>query len=110
MGSHVLLNLYGCSPAQLQDLDSFRTLISDVLMSAKAELVHSSDFRFGPPGEGFTYLALLSTSHFSIHTWPEWGSAAIDIFTCGDVNTDYVVGAMVGYFEAAKHTTSRIER
>jgi S-adenosylmethionine decarboxylase len=38
--------------------------------------------RFDP--QGVTGLALLAESHISIHTWPESGYAAVDVFTCGD--------------------------
>lgn len=110
MGHHVLLNIYGCSQKKLQDLESFVTEINTALKDAKAEAVGSSTYKFGPPGNGFTCLILLTTSHLSIHTWPEWGSAAVDVFTCGDVDTDLIVRSMVRYFESIRHTIEDIPR
>lgn len=49
---------------------------------AKSSLLREVSFKFNP--QGVTALALLAESHISIHTWPERGYAAVDIFTCGD--------------------------
>ena len=97
MGHHVLLNLYECGEVErLENLEPFTVFISDVLSECRAEVISTSGHQFEP--YGFTYLALLTTSHFSIHTWPEHRSAAVDIFTCGDVNTDRIVAKLVLYF------------
>ena len=49
---------------------------------AKQRSMHKIHHRFEP--QGVTGLALLAESHISIHTWPESGYAAVDVFTCGD--------------------------
>ena len=83
MGSHTLLNVYGCGEIdRLLSLALFRAWAGPMLARCGAEIVDVSGYQFQPFGEaGFTYLALLTTSHFSIHTWPEYRSAAIDVFT-----------------------------
>lgn len=112
MGSHVLLNVYGCREiGRLIDLDQYEIFISELLYGCRAEVVDTLSYRFHPHGvAGFTHLALLTTSHCSIHTWPEHGSAAIDVFTCGDVDTDGVVGGMIGYFLPARQTVQSVLR
>lgn len=112
MGSHVLLNVYGCREiGRLIDLDQYEIFISKLLLGCRAEVVNTLSYRFHPYGvAGFTHLALLTTSHCSIHTWPEHGSAAIDVFTCGDVDTDGVVGGMIGYFLPARQTVQSVLR
>lgn len=110
MGHHVLLNMYGCERVKLQDLDVFSGRIEEVLIEADAEIVTQFGHKFGPPGHGFTYFALLTTSHFSIHTWPEWGSATVDVFTCGEVDTGFIVRSMVEYFGSLRHTLQDVER
>ncbi len=100
MGHHVLLNLYECGEiGRLEDLESFKNYINVLLKSSRAEVVSSSGHQFDPGG--YTYLALLTTSHFSIHTWPELKSAAVDVFTCGDVDTRRIVNCLQDYFQSA---------
>lgn len=103
MGHHVLLNLYDCGEVErLENLEPFTVFISNVLSECRAEVINTSGHQFDP--FGFTYLALLTTSHFSIHTWPEHGSAAVDIFTCGDVNTDQIVARLILYFGSGRNS------
>lgn len=112
MGVHVLLNLYECLETNyLQSLELFTPWATDMLIKSGAEIVNLSSYQFEPKGSGFTYLALLTTSHFSIHTWPEHGSAAIDVFTCGSqVNTNEIVGELIRYFGSVTHTAQTVLR
>ncbi|MFM7634024.1 MAG: adenosylmethionine decarboxylase, partial [Cyanobacteriota bacterium] len=59
-----------------------RDTITDAAKRAGATLLNLITHRFEP--QGVTGLALLAESHISIHTWPESGYAAVDVFTCGD--------------------------
>ena len=112
MGHHVLLNLYECEDVEgLRDLETFRTFASSMLANARAEVVDTLSHQFLPSGQaGFTYLALLTTSHFSIHTWPEHRAAAVDIFTCGSVSTIRIVDNLISYFDAAHHSVKDVLR
>ncbi len=112
MGHHVLLNLYECEDLEgLRDFKTFRVFAERMLSIAGATIVNTLDYQFPPHGEaGFTYLALLTTSHFSIHTWPEHRSAAIDIFTCGNVSTIRIVDNLIMYFDAGHHTIKDVLR
>jgi S-adenosylmethionine decarboxylase len=97
MGNHILLNLKGCrNNRSLCDLAKFQEFIPGLLHSNKAVVVSSVSHQFEG---GFTYLSLLTTSHFSAHTWPEFQSVAVDLFTCSkDVNTEEIVKNLVMYF------------
>lgn len=112
MGVHVLLNLYSCShSSSLQSLELFTPWATNMLTRSGADIVNVSGYQFEPIGSGFTYLALLTTSHFSVHTWPEHNSAAIDVFTCGSqVDTEEIVTELVRYFGSASHTTRIVLR
>jgi S-adenosylmethionine decarboxylase len=113
MGSHTLLNVYGCGEIdRLRSLALFRAWAGPMLARCGAEVVDVSGYQFQPFGEaGFTYLALLTTSHFSIHTWPEHRSAAIDVFTCGtQVDTDRIVSELVEFFAPSSQTTRSVLR
>ena len=81
-GRHLILDLYGCSPEILDNYSELRGFLETALGLAKANILRIIGEKFEP--QGVTLLALLSESHASIHTWPELGYAAIDLYTCGD--------------------------
>ena len=82
IGRHYILELYQCDHAKLNDEAFIRTTITSSAKVAGATLINLVTHSFKP--QGVTGLALLAESHISIHTWPEIGYAAIDVFTCGD--------------------------
>ena len=82
VGKHCILELYGCDQRKLDDEAFLRTTITTAAKRAGATLLNLITHRFEP--QGVTGLALLAESHISIHTWPENGYAAVDVFTCGD--------------------------
>ena len=82
VGKHCILELYDCDPSKLDDETFLRDTITTAAQRAGATLLNLITHRFEP--QGVTGLALLAESHISIHTWPENGYAAVDVFTCGD--------------------------
>tara|TARA_Y100001968_G_scaffold298566_1_gene308534 strand:+ start:1092 stop:1559 length:468 start_codon:yes stop_codon:yes gene_type:complete len=82
IGRHCILELYQCDKAKLNDVAFIRTTITSSAKVSGAKLINLVTHSFKP--QGMTGLALLAESHISIHTWPEIGYAAIDVFTCGD--------------------------
>jgi|1048.fasta_scaffold18783_2 S-adenosylmethionine decarboxylase len=82
VGKHCILELYECDPSKLDDEAFLRNAITTAAKRAGATLLNLITHRFEP--QGVTGLALLAESHISIHTWPESGYAAVDVFTCGD--------------------------
>ena len=82
VGKHCILELYDCDHSKLDDEAFLRTTITTAAKRAGATLLNLITRRFDP--QGVTGLALLAESHISIHTWPENGYAAVDVFTCGD--------------------------
>jgi len=82
IGKHCILELYDCSRSKLDDEAFLRSTITAAVQQAGATLLQLITHHFEP--QGITGLALLAESHLSIHTWPESGYAAVDVFTCGD--------------------------
>ena len=82
IGKHCILELYHCNADRLDDEALIRNSITQAVQQAGATLLQLISHRFTP--QGVTALALLAESHLSIHTWPESGYAAVDVFTCGD--------------------------
>lgn len=97
LGVHALVELNECD-AQL--LDDPKLLESSLLNSAKlagATILSSHFHQFSP--QGVSGVVIIEESHFSVHTWPEFGYAAIDFFTCSDkmdfkVAYDFLVNAL----------------
>ena len=82
VGKHCILELYDCDEAKINDEAFVRTSLTAAAKTAGATLLNLITHRFDP--QGVTGLALLAESHISIHTWPEQGYAAVDVFTCGE--------------------------
>jgi S-adenosylmethionine decarboxylase len=81
VGAHVLLDLYGVPAAMLDDLEGLRALLEKAAHDGGAHVVDSRFSRFEP--HGASGVVILAESHLAIHTWPELGFAAVDVFTCG---------------------------
>ena len=87
LGKHVLLELKQCNREVLEDIGEIREILLAAAERAKAKVVGESFHQFSP--QGVSGVVIIAESHLSIHTWPEWDYAAVDIFTCGDsVNTE----------------------
>lgn len=84
-GRHGLLDLYGCPAELLCDEALLRTALETAARQTGATILFSHFHSFGQ-GQGITGVLLLAESHISIHTWPEHGFAAADIFLCGQLN------------------------
>lgn len=80
-GTHLIVDLWGAE--RLDELDHVRAALVESVEVAGATLLHIHLHHFTPNG-GISGVAVLAESHISIHTWPERGYAALDIFMCGD--------------------------
>ncbi|MBK8338485.1 MAG: adenosylmethionine decarboxylase [Sterolibacteriaceae bacterium] len=81
-GAHLLADLHGVADALLRDRAALEALLTRAAAAADARVLFSHFHAFGDGG-GVTGVVLLAESHISIHTWPEHGFAAVDIFMCG---------------------------
>jgi len=103
IGKHCILELYNCCPEKLNDESFLRSSITNAVQLAGATLLQLISHRFDP--QGVTGLALLAESHLSIHTWPESGYAAVDVFTCGDhTMPERACKELVRALEAGEHS------
>ena len=90
-GTHVLLDLWGAR--HLDDAAFIERAMRRAADVAGATLLHIHLHRFGDGG-GVTGVAVLAESHISVHTWPERGFAAFDVFMCGGCRPDLAVEAL----------------
>ncbi len=75
--------LYGCDPASLRNLDCIIETVRRAAKEAGATIVGDFANKYDK-GEGVSYILVVKESHLSVHTWPEHGYAAVDIYTCGE--------------------------
>lgn len=83
LGKHLLLELMDCNHDLLNDTDFLKKTLSDVARQIGATVIKDSFYQFTP--QGVSGVVIIAESHISIHTWPEYNYAAVDVFTCGDV-------------------------
>ena len=80
LGRHVIIELWGCGDA-INDRELVERAMRNAVHAANATLLNLFIHEFSP--QGVTGVAVLAESHLSIHTWPEYGYVAADVFTCG---------------------------
>jgi len=80
-GLHLLIEYHGCCPQTLNDVVAIEALLLNAARAAGATVVTSTFHRFAQ--NGVSGVVVVQESHLSIHTWPEHGYAAVDIYTCG---------------------------
>lgn len=121
VGKHIILDLYDVNNEILQSINTstlyiFNDFIEHILKTANVHLlsknIHFFDFNHENKkiDGAFTALYLLSESHLSIHTWPEKNYIAIDIFTCGNCDVEYIAQRFIDYFEPKNKKLTLLER
>lgn len=98
LGTHLLLDLKGCNSKLLDDLHFIKEAMVTAADEAGATIVGENFHKFSPVG--VTGIVAIAESHLSIHTWPEYSYAAVDIFTCGEGFKPY---------QAAYHIIERLQ-
>lgn len=103
------MELEGCNREILNDVDALREALLTAANLAGATILGDSFHRFSP--HGISGVVVIAESHLFVHTWPEYGYAAADIFTCGtSVQPEVAAEKMVELLGAEKHTVMVIER
>ncbi len=81
LGQHVLAEFFECDPNTLNSIDKVEKYMIDAALECGATIVQKCFHMFSP--YGVSGVVIISESHLAIHTWPELGYAAVDLFTCG---------------------------
>jgi S-adenosylmethionine decarboxylase proenzyme len=82
LGRHLLAEFYDCDPNILNNADLIEAGMTDAAIESGATIVQKTFHHFSP--WGVSGVVVIAESHLAIHTWPEYGYAAVDLFTCGD--------------------------
>ena len=105
-GVHLLVDLHDAKG--LDDIDLIETTLRRCVDAAGATLLHIHLHHFQP--NGVSGVAVLAESHISIHTWPEVGYAALDLFMCGRANPDRCVPVLREAFKAGRVEVNELLR
>ena len=109
VGTHILADLWGVGRVVLDDIPALRAAITEAASAAGLHVLDTRFHKFVP--QGVTGYVMLSESHISIHTWPESGTAALDVFTCGDGRAgERACHGIIERLGALKHRISAHER
>ncbi len=109
LGKHLLLELKGCDKEVLNDLSFLKSTMLKAAEEAGAMVLGESFHQFNP--HGVSGAVIIAESHLFIHTWPEYGYAAVDIFTCGDsVQSEKAAGILIRELGAESHSMLEIQR
>ena len=109
LGRHVLAEIFGCSFEVLNDVKKVEENMVNAALEAGAEVREYVFHKFSP--QGVSGVVVISESHLAIHTWPELGYAAVDVFTCGEkVNPWDACNFLVEKFKAEYMTANEVKR
>ncbi|MEW6545814.1 MAG: adenosylmethionine decarboxylase [Bacillota bacterium] len=109
LGRHVLAEVYGCDPNVLDDVQAVERILVRAAQEAGAEIRETVFHKFSP--QGVSGVVVISESHLAVHTWPELGYAAVDVFTCGErVDPWLACDLIVAQFRASHMTATESKR
>ena len=108
MGHHVLVSLYGISFSLLDDLAGIKTAFERAVEVCGATVLNRFSHQFHP--QGVTIVYALEESHISLHSFPEKGSVAIDVYTCGDMNSREGMQVFIDHFNPIEVSIQEVNR
>lgn len=108
MGNHVLVSLYGVAFTVLDDIEGMKVAFDQACEKMQATVLHRFAHKFEP--QGVTLVYALAESHISIHSFPERGSAAVDVYTCGAMNSMDGVQILLEYLKPKEVSIKEISR
>lgn len=109
LGRHILAEIYGCSFDILNNKEKIQKIMVEATLEAGAEVREVAFHKFSP--QGVSGVVVISESHLTIHTWPELGYAAVDVFTCGEsVNPWDACNYLTEKLKAEHMTATEVKR
>jgi S-adenosylmethionine decarboxylase proenzyme len=108
LGHHVLVSLYGISFSLLDDLAGIKAAFERAVEVCGATVLNRFSHQFHP--QGVTIVYALEESHISLHSFPEKGSVAIDVYTCGDMNSREGMQVFIDHFNPIEVSIQEVNR
>lgn len=109
LGRHILAEYYGCNINILNNLELLEQSMREAVIRSGATIIDSTFHQFNP--HGVSGVIVIAESHMAMHTWPEYGYAAVDFFTCGDrVDPWKAFDFMNETLKSVKNSTKELKR
>lgn len=109
LGTHLLIELRDCNSNTISDINTVRETMVSAAKRSKATIIDVSFHEFSP--FGISGMVVIAESHLSIHTWPEYGYAAVDIFTCGNaIKPEEAASYLIEKFESKNPSVVELKR
>lgn len=108
MGHHILLDLYGIPFHLLNDLIGISNVFDLAVEVCGGTVLNRFSHQFSP--QGVTVVYALSESHMSVHTFPEKGCCAIDVYTCGSMNAKGGMQVLIDHFKPVEISMKEVNR
>ncbi|MFW6347206.1 MAG: adenosylmethionine decarboxylase [Cyclonatronaceae bacterium] len=89
LGRQILVEYYDCNSEVINDVSKIESMLLEATRRSNASIISHNFHKFSPHGISGT--VVIAESHVAIHTWPEYGYAAVDIFTCGETIDPWVI-------------------
>ena len=105
-GTHIIIDFYDAQ--QLDDQAHIERTMRACIEASGATLLHIHLHPFEPTG--VSGVAVLAESHISVHTWPEAGFAAFDVFMCGDTEPEKCIDILADAFKAKNVEVTDLKR
>lgn len=89
LGRQILVEYYDCNNDVINDVSKIESMLLEATRRSNASIISHNFHKFSPHGISGT--VVIAESHVAIHTWPEYGYAAVDIFTCGETIDPWII-------------------
>lgn len=108
LGNHILVEFMNCEPQLMNDVAGIERDMVAAARAAGATVINSTFHHFSP--YGVSGVVVIEESHLAIHTWPEYGYAAVDLFTCGDMDAWISFDMLKEAFKAKSYSALEMKR
>jgi S-adenosylmethionine decarboxylase len=109
LGKQLIVELYGCNRTLLDEPNHSERILVEAVNRSGATVIKPFFHHFSP--HGVSGVVVIAESHVAIHTWPEFGYCAVDIFTCGNqVDTDLIFEHIRTEFQAREVSVMEVKR
>ncbi|HYW34929.1 MAG TPA: adenosylmethionine decarboxylase [Balneolaceae bacterium] len=104
LGRQILVEMYNCDSKKINDITYVKSSLVKAVEASQATIISHDFHKFSP--HGISGVVVIAESHVSIHTWPEYNYAALDVFTCGETIDPWVIQENMKIAVQATNTTS----
>lgn len=108
LGHHILVEFMGCDPHLMNDVSMIEREMVAAAQKANATVINSTFHHFSP--YGVSGVVVIQESHLAIHTWPEYGYAAVDLFTCGEMDAWISFDYLKEKFKSKQYSALEMKR